>query len=347
MPCKNQSVPIEYWDKIHIVQLSDVMTDAQMSKVCNGANSIPWNKDIPGGFTHNKPQRFVYAFGNGAGYDATHTEIGDKWTSGFWTAAVHQSDVTLVTNTQPLPDWLQTLGLVARDIMQTQYGVLPYAHMFNVGVCNKYIDAHHEIAAHTDDNEWYVADLGDDGPLFASLTMYPDRKPQTPKEYARFQVFIGDSWCNLCLPDMSLLFMPSCIPHRVKPTKTQDMCTRINVTLRSIPSPALDPINSLRGVSNHVRYYQCPREMILAQDKETTEHVTKIVDAFNACLTTHHHPPLCVRRTVMKKERVREKKMLTDILRKAYKDHYKADFPRLAGNVTSELLQAVVETFGK
>ena len=150
-----------------------------------------------------------------------------------------------------------------------------------------------------------------------------------------------------CLPDMSLLFMPSRIPHRVRPTKTKDMCTRINVTLRSIPSPALDPDNSLRGVSNHVRYYQCPREIILAQDKETTDHVTKIMDAFNACLTKHSYPPLQVRRTVIKKERVREKKILTDILRKAYKDDYKAEFPKLAGNVTSELLQAVAEKLAK
>ena len=289
MPCTIKSVPAEFVDKVHLIQLHEFMSPEEISTVLKGADQMEWNSNIPGGFVQNIPQRKVNSFGDGSGYDSQLKPVGEGWDNAYWTPAVHQADSTLVTPVEPLPDWLKLVGVRARNVASEKYGITMDDHAFNLAVCNKYIKKTDEIAAHTDDNEWYVKNL-QEGPMFASLTLYPNKKPTTSDEFARFELFIDGKWCNYTLPHASLLLMPSCIPHRVRPcVHKHEMFVRVNVTLRSVPSIREDAFNSMRGMSNHARYYRLPSKLIVAQHKDGSEHIQKIKTAFNDYISSGDH----------------------------------------------------------
>tara|TARA_B100001741_G_scaffold145602_1_gene120042 strand:+ start:1331 stop:2362 length:1032 start_codon:yes stop_codon:yes gene_type:complete len=335
MPANCESVPKRFYDLIHVVQLKDVMTSRELQNLEQEASKMQWNKEVPGGFIHNTPQRLVNSFGDGSGYNASSTSIGKSWDDAYWTAAVHQSDVTLVTATEKIPMWLQSLGIKCREIAESKYSIKMSDHSFNLAVCNQYITSTHEIAAHTDDNEWYVKDLSD-GPMFASLTLYPDSQPVDEDEYARFEVLIDKKWVQLCLPHASVLFMPSCVPHRVRPPlKNQRMHKRMNVTLRSVPSVEIDPFNSLRGVSNHARYYRLPRQMNIAQDKPLDGFVESLRNAFTTCIANNDSKLnfRIVRLSKTSKERKKYRAELTSRMKRA-----KCLTSCLRGNVVNELM---------
>ena len=277
MPCVKHPVNAELREEMHLVMLSDFMSDDEICLMRSDVSQLTWNQDVPGGFVHNTPKRLVNAFGNGSGYDEKSHCIGDSWTTTAWTAAIHSNDVTLLTNTEPMPYWLQTFGNRCRRQAERCYEMKTTPFHFNVAVCNKYLKGEkHEIAAHTDDNEWYLHDL-QSGPMFASLTLY-DKTPSSPTERARFQVCFDGRWEDFALPDASVLFMPSCIPHRVLSNTSAQ--TRTNITLRSIPSIQSNPLLSFCGVANHARYYRIPCELIIPKDKEITELLCKIVKGF-------------------------------------------------------------------
>ena len=117
--CKIKSVDARFRELVHVVQLSDFMDDEAINALVDNATHISWNKGVPGGFIHNTPQRLVNSFGDGSGYNATSAR--ESTPAGYWTAAVHQSDCTLVTDVERLPDWLQQLGLQARFIASKRY----------------------------------------------------------------------------------------------------------------------------------------------------------------------------------------------------------------------------------
>ena len=184
MPCVKHTVHAELKDQMHLVMLSDFMSEDELGHMRSDVNQLTWNENVPGGFVHNTPKRLVNAFGDGSGYDWDDHHIGDCWTTTAWTAAIHSNDVTLLTDTEPLPYWLQTFGMRCRAQARRCYNIKTTPFHFNVAVCNKYLKGEkHEIAAHTDDNEWYLHDL-QSGPMFASLTLYdkpsvfecPDRR---------------------------------------------------------------------------------------------------------------------------------------------------------------------------
>lgn len=336
MPCASGSVDKRFFDLIHIVKLDAFMSASEILTLEREASNMHWNQGIPGGFIHNTPQRLVNAFGDGSGYDDNSSSIGHSWKNGYWTAAVHQSDVTLVTPTEQIPLWLQKLGIHCRNVASDKYNISMSTHSFNLAVCNMYSEQNHEIAAHTDDNEWYAKDLPE-GPMFASLTLYPTTKPKSVEEYARFEVFIDNQWHHFALPHASILLMPSCIPHRVRPAG-KVVHPRINVTLRSVPSVESDPFNSLRGVSNHARYYRLPKKMLIPKDKEVAGHVQALKDAFDKCATNNGRSmfnviTLAATRTDRKKERAH----LTSQMKKTGRMTSK-----LKGNVVSEVLKKVL-----
>jgi hypothetical protein len=340
MPCACKSVSADYLKLIHIVQLQDLMCKSDYMEILKSADEMHWNCALPGGFTQNTPQRLVNSYGNGCGYDERLKTIGKQWDTAYWTAAVHQSDVTMVTPTADMPIWLKKVGLTCRKIASERYDIKMTEHSFNLAVCNQYVEHHHEIAAHTDDNEWYVKDLPEHGPIFASLTLYPRSKPCDDKEYARFEIYIDEKWHHLQLPHASLLFMPSCIPHRVRPVmKNQPLHHRINITLRSVPSIESDPFNSLRGVSNHARYYRLPEKIIIPKEKETNQHVIHIVNAFKRCLVTNKSSHSLVIERLDQSHCIRKRKRsaLTSDLKKRGRLT-----SSLRGNVTNELLLAVM-----
>lgn len=283
MPSCIKTIPSKYLDLIHIVNLRDIMDETQLQKLHTGLTNMKWNNQIPGGFLKNTPQRLVNAFGNGSGYDESLSTIGDQWNFGYWTAAINSNDMTLRTRVEALPNWLKELGLVCRKLAAEKYDIFMDSNSFNLAVCNNYTSKRHEIAPHTDDNEWYVQDLGEHGPMFASLTWYPDSKPKSTSEHARFEVCIEDKWIHYALPHASILLMPSKIPHRVRSLKQQDcMHQRINITLRTVPAIVTNPYDSLRGVSNHARYYKLPDRMIAPKNK-SLERIHEVFDIYNKC----------------------------------------------------------------
>jgi hypothetical protein len=279
---------------MHLVHLRDHMSETEIDHLRKCANEMEWYRKVPGGFTTTAPPRFVNSFGNGSGYSNTQDTIGKSWSEGHWTAAKNQNDLTLTTPTAPLPEWLQKLGVLARQLASSFYNIESSTHMFNLAVCNKYEFGSDKISAHTDDNEWYTRDLAC-GPMFASLTLYNDTKPTSSSEHARFQICIEGKWQDYVLPDATLLFMPACIPHRVQPHKPNTRHhKRINITLRSVPSVESDPVSSIRGVSNHARYYRLPSTLTVPANKETNPRAMELLQIFNKCLDSHNHKQLAV-----------------------------------------------------
>ena len=324
--------------RIHLVKLEDIMTTGEIATLEKGLKQMSWNSGIPGGFVTNTPQRLVNSYGDGSGYNNNLKSVGEKWEYAFWTPAVHQSDSTLVTSVEPLPDHLKMLGLKARKVAHDKYDIFLDDHSFNLAVCNFYTTSTDEIAAHTDDNGWYARDLPE-GPMFASLTMYPDRKPHLAHEFARFELFIDGKWCHYQLPHASLLLMPSCIPHRVRPCKRDsDMFTRINITLRSVPDVKQDAFNSLRGMSNHARYYRLPERLIVAMDKKIEGHILSIQFAFDKCLKNHGKAKLDIVRSTTSDIRKKRRKLMVDTLKRSG-----SITSAIRANVVNELLEAVLE----
>lgn len=334
MPSSNREIPMSFLRHVHIVSLDDHMSHTEIQKLKKKAVQIQWNQNVPGGFTHNVPQRQVNAFGDGSGYNSCDNIVGHHWSNGYWTAAVHQNDATLITKLQQLPKWLKRLGLLSRHFAKDLIGIQPTDYTYNLAVCNKYTEPSHDIKQHADDNEWYVKD-SEQGPTFVSLTLYPTSLPQNDEEHANFQILAGGRWHDIVLPDASLLFMPSCLPHRVKSCRPNQFHQRINITLRSVPSPFEDPVRSLQGVSNHSRYYRLPDKLIVSQDN-ASGHIESIKEAFNACLRAHGKPKLDVmirKKATSKPERSKRRKRLVDNL-KPY-----TSCRRFYANTVTELLE--------
>lgn len=176
--------------------------------------------------------------------------------------------------------------------------------------------------------------------MFASLTLYPESQPAHEDEYARFEVFIDKKWVQLYLPHASVLFMPSCIPHRVRPPlKNQKMHKRINVTLRSVPSVESDPFNSLRGVSNHARYYRLPRQMNIAKDKSLDGFVETLRNAFVTCIA-NNNSNVSFRIVRLSKNLKQRKKYRADLTSRMKRT--KCLTSCLRGNVVNELMRDVL-----
>jgi len=234
--------------KMFIYDMKDKIPTEILDNFCKFITGNHWLQGVPGGFCSNSPKRLVNAFGNGD-YDTTH-----------WTGKISYNKVTLHTKPNPLPKCFSDMIPHLNKLFVHSY---PDAQLtpgtFSIGVCNFYTDPDMYIAAHTDDNVWYPSECSA-GPVFASLTLYPEGEP-TNNKFARFQIKEEGEWKQVDLPDKSVMIMPSSIEHRVQKYKKCDykhFKPRINVTFRSVYPKKVNPLMNAMAISNHARYYCIP-----------------------------------------------------------------------------------------
>lgn len=252
---------------MNIYQMREMIPEDIVNEFIKDAYSTKiWNYGVPGGFLNNHPKRFVNSFGNGQAIDNNGNICSQGWNETKWTAKINQNNVTLHTKTESMPVsfakmipyfrsmFLQTFPLSAEKMNN---------FTFNIAVCNYYTDPTMNIAAHTDDNIWYPSEC-DQGPVFASITLYPFGKPTIEDNYARFQIYNGDKWIPIYLPHESIMIMPSSIKHRVQAhikRKHHLFLPRINITFRSTYPIDINPLMNCMAVSNHTRYYKVPYKL--------------------------------------------------------------------------------------
>jgi len=253
-------------------------------------NGMEWYRNNPGGFLTNSPQRYVNTFGDGAEVDDKGNIITKGWPITFWTAKVNQNNVSLGSIPETLPSSFARLIPYLRKLFVKEHGDnanITY-NTFNIAVCNYYTEPQDNIAAHTDDNAWYPKELKDNGeqrPVFASITLYPQTKPKDSKSIANFEIYTENEkgitkWQKIDLIDKSILIMPSDIKHRVKAIKADKFHPRINITFRSTYSVDINPLMNAIAVANHTRYYKIPSG-IYYPDSINIENLDTIIDVYN------------------------------------------------------------------
>lgn len=272
-----------------IFDLNKILNNQQICNLDKWLETCQWYENAPGGFVTNSPKRLVNAYGTGQAIDENKRLIGNYWSSTFWTAKMNASQISLETQSEPLPEALINIIPNIRNCFKETFSqAIITDYTFIIAVCNYYTDPDMYIAAHTDDNHWYPKEIAD-SPVFASLTFYPKGKPTNPSEYARFQIKKGDKWETVYLPDHSVCIMPSNIPHRVLPTIKKNRANfkpRINITLRSCYSFQSDPLRNLLVVSNHNRYYKLPSKLYIPNDS-TTETLNLIIHTYTNFLAKY------------------------------------------------------------
>lgn len=233
---------------MQLYNLQDEIPTDVLNNFCDFIKSDHWLQGVPGGFNSNSPKRKVNAFGDG-GYKETH-----------WTAKISANQVTLHSKPNPLPKCFQDIIPYLKKLFKKTYLDAEITEStFSIGVCNYYTQPDMHIAAHTDDNVWYPHE-SQVGPVFASITLYPEGEPHQD-HFARFQIKENDKWKQLNLPDKSVLIMPSSIEHRVlkhKKSQIPYFKPRINVTFRSTYQKQVNPLMHKMAISNHARYYCMP-----------------------------------------------------------------------------------------
>lgn len=246
-----------------------------------------WLEGIPGGFVTNSPKRQVNTYGDGTSYDNKKNIVEEGWKKTYWTAKMNQNNVTLESKPKKLPQEFLNLVPKLRSLFKVSYedsNITP--NTFNIGVCNYYTKPDMHIAAHTDDNVWYPRECSE-GPVFASITLYPYG---TPEKLARFQVKEDGNWIDVPLKHRSVLIMPSNIEHRVLKYKKSDekyFKPRINITFRSTYSKKDNVLMNAMAVSNHTRYYGAPSNLIFPDGidleivKDILEPYVKFSEKYN------------------------------------------------------------------
>ena len=282
---KNTNLPSV---NMKLFQLKDICDKTQYTDLLDFCkNQCEWYQKAPGGFLTNSPQRHVNTFGDGCGILSDGSLLDNGWNTTFWTASISNSCISLETKPKKIPQQLSNIVPIARQkFKETHPDANITNNTFNIAVCNKYTDPSHEIKAHTDCNNWYPVE-SNCGPVFASLTIYPDTIPSKDEDHARFQVKIDGIWHDVVLPHMSLLIMPSNIEHRVlKHKKKSKFHTRINITLRSTYLQDHDKLRNLQAVSNHCRYYNIPFACHYPSDVDQ-EKLSEVVSVFNDYRSRH------------------------------------------------------------
>jgi hypothetical protein len=270
---------------MNIYQLPAIFPAETLSQFHKWLSSCEWYHGAPGGFVTNYPNRGVNAFGDGAGVNESGELSSVGWDKTFWTAKMNQSNVTLETPTEPLPQEIRNLIPRLRELFLEIYPDATITnHTFTIAVCNYYTDPTMNICAHSDANAWYPVESCD-GPVFASFTFYPEGEPTSDNAFARFQIKQDDKWIPIKLPHNSVMIMPSNIEHRVLAhTKRQQphFKPRINITLRSTYTMDKNPLMNAMATANHARYYKIPNRIHIPSDldKDITNEIVRIYNNF-------------------------------------------------------------------
>ena len=323
---------------MHLFQLAEHLTPDALEAFRTYMYQANWHYGAPGGFVTNHPKRQVSAFGNGAPIDS-HGRVGEGgWPVTYWTAKMSASQVSLYTCPEAMPRPLAEIVPMLRQLFQRSWpGARLTDFSLSIAVCNYYSDPDMNIAAHTDDNPWYPVEC-DDGPVFASITLYPEGPPPDDDSYARFQIQQEGKWLPVKLPHESVLMMPSGIPHRVlSHTKAQrsNFRPRINLTFRSVYPKSVNPLMNAMAVANHTRYYRIPHA-ISYPDDVSQEVISPILEAYNRFVVSQGATPLQVK--VLpggKASRINRRREWV----KTYREKW-GDF-RLTTNMVGELLEMV------
>ena len=328
---------------MNIFNLQDVLDSKQLADLHDWLSTSQWYNNIPGGFVTNFPKRMVNAYGNGAGINQLGEFTSNGWPQTYWTAKMSQSNITLETATEPIPDKLRQIIPNIRNLFKQ---VFPEANLtdntFNIAVCNYYTDPNMTICAHTDDNVWYPIE-DKVGPVFASFTFYPHGEPTREDAFARFQIKQDGKWTPVKLPHNSVMIMPSNIEHRVLAHTKK--CRpyfkpRINITLRSTFPIDVNPLMNAMATANHSRYYKLPRAIYMPND--ISEDSTRIIlDSYNRLLAQYGKPTLIITQKYSGEDLKKKKKEFSKTynalcIRKGF---LKA---RGAANIVSSTLEMVI-----
>ena len=304
---------------MRIYDINDICSAGHASDLLEFCRTCEWYEKAPGGFLTNSPQRLVNTFGNGCGINSDGTLMSDGWDTTFWTASIPNSAISIETKPKMIPSALSNIVPTARaKFREVHSDANITANTFNIAVCNRYQDPNHEIKAHTDCNDWYPVEAAC-GPVFASITVYPDTVPACDAEHARFQIKHDGVWHDVVLPHMSLLIMPSNIEHRVlKSKRTVKFHTRINITLRSTYLPTLDKLRNLQAVSNHCRYYNIPVACHYPSDVDQ-DKLDEVINIFNDYTQRHRHKPIKSIKSDTKTQRSCERRRLIKAMQLSYR----------------------------
>ncbi len=303
---------------IHVYDMKDIFTPTELDSFMDFLEHCKWHDKVPGGFLTNCPQRLVNSFGNGSTINDDGTINNDGWDSTYWTTCIKHSKLTLETKPEKFPAGLANIVPWSRELFRDSIpdaAITP--NTFNIAVCNKYCDPSHEIKAHTDCNDWYPSECSL-GPVFASITVYPDTKPASDSEHARFQVKLDGKWHDLVLPHMSITIMPSGIEHRVMKHRSKDKFhNRINITLRSTYPKHIDALRNAQAVGNHARYYRIPYAIHHPYDIDQ-KIVHENIEIFNDFNSRHDAPDVLT--VVSVKSDEERTQMRRELIKKIKKD---------------------------
>lgn len=328
----------------HIYPLNSLLSEDQITNLYRKLNER-WNYCIPGGFVHNTPNRKVNAFGDGCPINSDGENYGVGYPTTYWTAAISQNSVSLATDTERMPNEFSSIVPSLRRLFVKCYPDAQVTdYTFTIGVANYYTQPTMNIAAHTDDNIWYPRESGA-GPVFASLTFYPDGPPSCPEGFARFQIKDAETgkWITLPLPHRSVLILPSNTPHRVLPTLKRHLHLfrpRINITFRSTYPKNENALLHAMCVANHTRYYRIPKTIMYPH---TMDDITIgiIWDTYNQCCLAHGYTSIeCL---TLNNDDIQYYRSLRDIYRKQTTRTGNTPI-KLTPNIVGQLLELIIST---
>jgi hypothetical protein len=324
-----------------LYQLENYIDENMLKKINEYVTKkIKWNWKIPGGQLRYHPPRKVNSLGDGAPI-SNDGSIDDSygWDKTYYTSSQNSSNISLETNSKKMPKiFCELIPYLRKMFIETYNDVKTTNFTFVIAVCNNYTDREHNISAHTDDNRWYPWECKK-GPVLASLSLYPKEKPQTPEEYANFQVRKkkGDKWETIHMPHNSILIMPTNLEHRVtKVKKSVKFRQRINITFRSIYPIIVNPMLNIMAVSNHNRYYRNPSKILCdIKNLSRANDIKKVYDKF---LLDNGYPLIKIESSVDKNK---DKKKLFHQY-KYYEDKYKFQKTKNQSIIVIETVKSVL-----
>lgn len=265
------NLPATSWmcDNIVVFDCNQLLTEQQAHNLQHAIVHLDYIRNHIGGRGTNSPQRGVCVVG-----DRLLRDGAQPIAHTHWTASQNASNITLTTQTTPLPSEIVPVIDPLVTCLRHCFPDAPVSSStFCLGVANKYMPGYKDtISAHTDDQPWYASP-----PVFASITYYPDGQPSDPKQCYRFQIFdiTSQTWRFVHLPHNSICLMRADISHRVLPPLSSKGLTktRINMTLRNLVGFDTNPLGFAMALANHYRYYGKPVRVILPQDLDYIPHI--------------------------------------------------------------------------
>jgi hypothetical protein len=326
--------------ELNFFQLRKVFDKTTVDEFVNFmTKQSPWYSKAPGGFLNNYPKRLVNAYGTGSGINSLGEFVGIGLKQTAWTAKINQNNVSLHTDTADMPKELISLIPGLRKLFSLSFpDVMITNNTFTIGVCNYYTDPDMYIAAHTDDDSHYPNECSK-GPVFASITLYPDGVPETDLDYARFQIKNNGKWESVKLPHESICIMPSGIEHRVMPhlkSRYKSFKPRINITFRSTYPWNINPLMNAKAVANHSRYYRVP----VAVTYSPLTDIKEILLVYNNFAVIHGYNKLDIN-CVSKEDRNKS------VIIKKYLSYGYPKPKRFSSNIVYELLNIVLTILNK